>query len=45
MLATKTIEGHLANTYRKLGIDNRAQLASVIVPSPDPGLWSDTATG
>jgi DNA-binding NarL/FixJ family response regulator len=33
VLATKTIEGHLANTYRKLDINRRAQLAPIIVPS------------
>ena len=32
VVATKTIEGHLANSYRKLDIAGRAQLAALIVP-------------
>jgi len=33
VLATKTVEGHLANTYRKLNINGRAQLAAIILPA------------
>lgn len=35
-LATKTIEGHLANTYRKLDINGRTQLAATILPPNAP---------
>lgn len=33
----KTIELHLTNAYRKLGIRSRFQLASVMSPTPAPG--------